>query len=481
MALCYVLVKNGLYNKAFVKEWTHGFEEFKGRLLGEEDGVARTPAWAEGISSVPAVTIERLANELAHARSPGVMSWTGVAQTPNGMYGTQAVQALNGLLGSFDAPGGPSLPLKRKLGSPWGEGQRKPPNNVPKEKLNKLGMWSGWAPAYFPRDVAEGKLKAVVNYFGDPILSWGNQEATAKAFSSLEFVVSIDAFMGNTALASDVVLPDATYLEQSQIKADWLYDAFISYWQKVVEPLYDSRPSWWIFIELAKRLGLGEYFPWRDIEEAQRNQLRGTPWSLEELKEKGYIVTDEHEYYKYRKWGGLNPPEGYGSSGKTKTGKYNFKNPVAEEKGVDPLPDYKPPETLLAPDEEYPLIFGNFRLFEHEHSSTFNNIQLLKLQPTNPLWINPMDAAERGIQEGDRLIVRSPWGQRILPARVTWNICRGVVASAGGFGHARGMESDPKYPQFGGTNTPGIMAPNTSDPMGGTPLLKFIKVEVEKA
>jgi thiosulfate reductase/polysulfide reductase chain A len=332
---------------------------------------------------------------------------------------------------------------------------------------------------YFPRLVEEGKIRAVVNYFGDPILSWGNQEATAKAYDSLAFSVSIDAFMGNTTLASHVVLPDATYLEQSQVKADWLYDAFISYWQKAVEPLYNSRPSWWIFLELARRMGMEEYFPWRDIDEAHQNQLEGTPWSLEELKEKGYIVTDPHEFYKYRKWGGLNPPDGYGSSGNTRTGKYNFKNPVAEEKGVDPLPDFVAPDSFLSPDESFPLIFGNFRLYEHEHSSTFNNAYLMRLQGRNSLWINPIDASRRRIQDGDRVIVKSPWGQKEIRAKVTWSICRGVVASAGGFGHKRGLEADPKYPHYGGTNTPGIMPPNVSDPMGGTPFLKYVKVEVE--
>ena len=109
------------------------------------------------------------------------------------------------------------------------------------------------------------------------------------------------------------------------------------------------------------------------------NQLAGTPWSLEELKVKGFLLTDQSEYYKYRKWGGLNQPEGYGASGKTKTGKYNFKNPVAEEKGVDPLPDYKDPYTEwpeLKPDADYPLVAGNFRFAEHEHSSTQNNFFL---------------------------------------------------------------------------------------------------------
>ena len=105
----------------------------------------------------------------------------------------------------------------------------------------------------------------------------------------------------------------------------------------------------------------------------------------------------------------------------------------------------------------------------------------MKMKPTNPLWINVEDAKERGIAEGDKIIVRSPWGEKTLLAHPTEDIMKGVVGSAGGYGHMRGLEADPKYPQFGGTNTPGILKPNTPELNGGNPLLKYIKVQVKKA
>jgi len=483
MAMCYVIVKNELYDKDFVENWTYGFEDFKKRLLGEEDGVARTPEWAEKICGVPADTIERIAKEFATAKNKGVGSWTGTAHFPNAMHTTAAVQALNGLCGTFDAPGGPSLPFKRKLKGGWGEGQTKPASNAP-PKLHKMRMWAGWCPSWFPEDVAKGRIKAMVQYFGSPILSWGNEPATLKAIKNLEFMVTIDAWMNNAGLLADVVLPDCTAIEDSALRADWLYEAFISYFAKSVEPLYNSRPWWWMCIELAKRMGAGEYFPFKDIEEGLQNMLKGTPWSFEEVKKNGFIITDEAEYYKYKKWGSLNPPEGYGSSGKTKTGKYNFKNPVAVEKGVDPLPDYKDlhidyPE--LKPDEEYPLIHGMFKVLQHEHSSTFNVYSLMKTKPSNDLWINPEDAKERGIEDGDMVVIRSPWAHYTIRARVTEDILKGVVASAGGYGHKRGLEADPKYPQFGGVNTGGSMRPNTPEMDACTPILKYVKVQVEKA
>ena len=479
MAICYVIIKNELFDKEFVEKWTHGFEAFKDRVMGREDGISRTPEWASKISSVPAATIERIAFEFAGAKNKGVLSWTGVAQVPNGMYSTAALQAINALCGTFDAPGGPSLPFKRKLKSAWGKGQEKAPKGSA-PKLDKFEMWSGWAPANLLANVEAGKLKGMIIYYGDPALSWGNEKAIKQAIEKMDFKVAIDAFMCNSALLCDVVLPDATWLEQSQIKTDWLYDAFIAYYAEVVEPMYNSRPIWEITTQLAKRLDLGQYFPWSSIDDALKNQMEGTPWSFDELKEKGFIITDKAEYYKYKKWGSINPPENYGCSGHSKTGKYNFLNPVAQEKGIDALPDHKEPDDDLKPDKEYPFVFGNFRLFEHEHSSTFSNFKLMKMNSTNPLWINMLDATKLDIQKGDRVSLKSPWGGVEMTANPSWDIMKGVLGSPGGFGHFRGLEGDPKFPQFGGVNSPGIMKPNAPEKVGGTALLKYIKTRVEK-
>ena len=479
LAMCHVIIKNSLYDREFVANWTHGFDEFKKRVMGEDDGVAKTPAWAAKISGVPAETIERIALEFAKATAKGAMSWTGLAQVPNGMYATAALQALNGLCGTFDAPGGPSLPFKRKLKPAWGKGQEKPPKgNAP--KLNKLKMWAGWAPAYLLDDVESGNLEGMICYFGDPALSWGNDEAIIEAIKKMKFKVCIDAFMCNTALLCDVILPDSSWLEQSQIKPDWLYEAQISYWAEVVKPLYNSKSMYWITLELAKRMGLEKHFPWKNIEEAFENQLTGLPCTLDQLKKNGYVITDEAEYFKYRKWGSLNPPDGYGSSGNTKTGKYNFVNPVAQEKGVDPLPNHHEGPSDLATDATYPFHFGNFRIFHHEHSSTFSDYNLMKACPTNTLWINKMDAHDLGIVEDETVRLKSPWGQVEMKAHPTWDIMPGILGAGGGFGHKRGLEGDPKFPQFGGHNPPGIQKPNITEEMGGTPLFKYIKTRIEK-
>jgi thiosulfate reductase/polysulfide reductase chain A len=67
-----------------------------------------------------------------------------------------------------------------------------------------------------------------------------------------------------------------------------------------------------------------------------------------------------------------------------------------------------------------------------------------------------------------------------MVALPTWNIMPGVLGAGGGFGHIRGLEGDPKFSQFRGMNPTGIQKPNTTEDMGGTPLLKYIKCRVEK-
>ena len=481
MGMAYVIVTEGLYDKEFVAEWTTGFEEFRARLMGEEDNVARTPQWAEAICGIPAETLTRIAREFAAAKAKGVLSWTGLAQTPNAHWSTAAIQALNGLCGTFDAPGGPSLPFKRKLGPAWRDGQKKPEKKAA-PKVDSFLLWSGWSPAKFEDQVRDGRIKALFSYWADPVLTWGNSESVARGLEQLDFCVTVDAFMCNTALYSDVVLPDATWLEQAQVKPDWLYEAFLSYFAEVVPPMYDSRPMYSIIKGLAERMGVADAVPWRNMEEAFANQMRDLPWSFEELREKGFIITDEAQYYKYRKWESINPPSGYGSSGSSRTGKYNFVNPVSAEKGVDPLPDFKPIDQELRPDTEYPFVFGNIRILQHEHCSTFNNFQLMKLKKTNTLLINTADAAAHGISSGDVVRLSSPWGVTRIKAEVTDDIRPGVLAAAGGYGHVRGLEGDPKYPDMGGVNVPGaLMPPNCTEPTGGTPLLKYIKAKVELA
>ena len=93
-----------------------------------------------------------------------------------------------------------------------------------------------------------------------------------------------------TAWYADVLLPESTYLERDNILAEFKgAPAFVGIRQAAVAPRFDSRPAWWIFRELARRLGAGAWFDFDDIEAIWRYQLEGTGIDLAHLKVEGVL------------------------------------------------------------------------------------------------------------------------------------------------------------------------------------------------
>ena len=123
-------------------------------------------------------------------------------------------------------------------------------------------------------------------YRQNPIASLPERRKTLEAFSKLSFVMTIDTTMNDTAWFSDLVLPEATYLERYDPLTN--VDGTIFIRQPAVAPLGESKSALWIFKQLGTRLGLGDYFAYADEEDYLRQQLKPTGVSLEDVKAKGY-------------------------------------------------------------------------------------------------------------------------------------------------------------------------------------------------
>ncbi len=107
----------------------------------------------------------------------------------------------------------------------------------------------------------------------------------------MDFIVTVDIIMNDTAWFSDVVLPEASYLER--------YDPLLPVGDKiflrqpVIEPQGEARSALWIYKQLGERLGLGDFFQYDDEEDYIRQQLAPLGISLEEVKAKGYAEVPE--------------------------------------------------------------------------------------------------------------------------------------------------------------------------------------------
>jgi biotin/methionine sulfoxide reductase len=127
LALAYVLASEDRYDHDFVRRYCTGYEVFERYLLGREDGVAKTPEWAERISTIPAATIAELARDMARQRTLVSVSWS-LQRTRFGEQPVWAGIALAAMLGQIGLPGGG---FAHSYGSVGGAGVGRPPYKLP--------------------------------------------------------------------------------------------------------------------------------------------------------------------------------------------------------------------------------------------------------------------------------------------------------------------------------------------------------------
>ncbi len=125
-----------------------------------------------------------------------------------------------------------------------------------------------------------------------------------EAFGKMDFIVTMDIILNDTAWFSDVILPEASYLERYDPLVPVGNKAFIR--QPVIEPQGEAKSALWIYKQLGERLGLGDYFQYADEEDYIRQQLAPLGVSLEEVKAKGYAEMPEGEsagdHMEYSQW-----------------------------------------------------------------------------------------------------------------------------------------------------------------------------------
>ena len=100
----------------------------------------------------------------------------------------------------------------------------------------------------------------------------------------------VDVVGSEIAGWADVVLPESTYLERyEELNVELFREPFVALRQPVVEPTADQKPNWWIARELAVKLGLEAFYPWKTIEEYLDHRLKGAGLSLAQLQKQGLV------------------------------------------------------------------------------------------------------------------------------------------------------------------------------------------------
>ncbi|HAG15334.1 MAG TPA: nitrate reductase [Bacteroidales bacterium] len=430
LAWIHEIIYNDYYDKAYIEKYAHGFAELKEHVKNY------TPEWAYGITTIEPHVIRETAREMRNA-SPSVIIHPGRHVT---WYGDdtqrlRAVAILNALLGSWGRRGGfynpESLHLPNFPAPKYPKPNRDWRDAFPgKFNLAGLALASGVCDATVPSITRDCNIKGWIVNGTNLIETLPDQANTIKAIEALDLLVVIDTMPMEITGYADVILPECTYLERyDEIRTSAHRFPTFALRMPAHAPLYDSKPDWWIAKELGNRLGLSDYFAYKDIEEMLDWQLKSVGSSLEEMQKIGVKKFDREEDNLYSLNG-----EDYEFN--TNTGKIELYSTALEEEGFDPMPKY-----TAHPEPEagfYRLNYGRAPM--HTFSRTANNPQLFELMEENVVWVNPKIAEEWSLANGQEVWLENQDGvvtEFPIKVRVTERIRFDSVYMVHGFGHSK--------------------------------------------
>lgn len=415
-----VIINEGLFDKGFVENWTVGFDKLKAHVQDYP------PEKVGEITWVPAETIREVARFYA-TNKPACITWgNGIDNNINNFQTSRAIAILRAITGNIGNHGG-DLEW-----SPSGIVPKGSPELLQQDVLSpgvrakRISAGEGILPITFyalPQNLITAMIKAtpypIRSAFvqGSNLLhTYTNAREVYKALKSLDFLVVTDFFMTPTAELADIVLPVGTYLEIDSLHESE-YMPVVNIIQKVAQ-IGECWSDYKIYNELAKRLGLGNYF-WEDDKKALDFILKPAGLTFDEFRKAG-VISGSKQYKKYEQ-NGFNTP----------SGKVELYSSQLEGWGFDPLPVYhEPPESPYSEPElakEYPLVFTNWKLAPFIHAGG-RQIESLRGSHPEPLaTIHTETASKLGIKEDDRVYIETKRGRIKHKATLTPNIDPRVV------------------------------------------------------
>lgn len=424
LAWLHLMIAEGSYDHRFVADRTVGFDELALHVK------PFSPVWAAGQAGVPAEQIVAAYRLMAEA-APAVLvhpgrhtSWYGEAD----IHRARAQAILTALLGAWWRPGG--IYRWEKASVPDFPSPDFP--DLPKDVDKAAGRYP-FAQEVTTNGIRDatrtGKPYPVKGWFvhgTNLIQSMPNKHETIEAIRNLDLLVVCDIQPTEITRYADVLLPEDNYLERyDDLSVPIGKVPYVGLRQPVVQSPHDTRPAWRIARDLARELGLGDYFAFETFEEYLSTRLGGTGISLADLKVHGiktfprrtplYLAeADEFHFH-------------------TPSGKVELYSKQLAEKGFPPLPVHVPPPE--PPAGRFRMLYGRSPL--HTFGRTQNNPILYDLDPENALWMSPDAARALGLAEGQRVMIANDHGDESgpVPLKVTERMPEGSVYLVHGFGH----------------------------------------------
>jgi thiosulfate reductase/polysulfide reductase chain A len=435
LALIHEIIQKKGYDADFVAKYTSGFDELAAFV---EDYPAD---WAAKECGIKVQKIHALVDELIADR-PKVVFHPGwmLSRYNDSFYASRALNALNVLMGSIEVEGGllfPKGPGDCGVKAPRVLSDLSPKITTKRaDGVGDIYKQFDKGPGLFHllyNAMSSGKpypIKGIICVRHDPFTCFPDPIAQKEALDNCDLIVSVDTHYSEFGWYSDVILPEATYLERDSMIAvqKGLKPRLIKR-NKALEPQNDTVCLCTIIKGLASRLGIAEYFPFNNLQELWTWQLEPTGYKLEDFDEKGFVeLTDKPIMYDRDKLDG---------KFKTPSGKIEFISQNLTEWGFPSWKAYVSPDK--PPKGEFRLVFGRSPI--HAHGHTINNPLLNEMMPENTLWINSKAAGKMGVNDGDLVDVSSQDVTSVVKAKVTDFIHPEAVYTVHGFGRQIPLQS----------------------------------------
>lgn len=494
--IAHYLITNDLADLEFLHTYCVGFDEetmpeaYKGKnmsyrayVMGEGyDKVEKTPEWAAKITGIPAAKIESLAQEIADSKPLYVNQGWGPQRRSNGEWTAWAIMTLPCLVGQIGLPGTNN---GTREGSNSVSLQSFPAGTNPVKASIPCFLWTDaidhgtemtkYNAGVKGVDQLPVGIKYMINYAGNCLTNQHGDINYAHDVmsdeSKCEFILGIDTVLCDSMKYADIILPDLFRFEQISQIGTGGDNAYMISGQPCTTPKFERKTAYEMASLMAEKLGVGQEYTegkteeeWiKELYEKSRQKDPKLP-TYDEAMEMGVYVRPGEKKVSMEKF--RNDP--VGSALDTPSGKIEIFSEkvlqftegweVAEDdtiEGIDTLPAIPVyiPEWygVETKSEEYPLVLTGFHYRGRLHSS-WGGIEELKEVNPQEAWINPVDADERGIAQGDTVRVKNEFGEIELLAKVTPRTIPGVVAISQGAWHDADMNGD-RVDKGGSINT----------------------------
>ncbi|MDZ7696439.1 MAG: molybdopterin-dependent oxidoreductase [Deltaproteobacteria bacterium] len=418
LGFLHVIVEEGLFDRDFVDNWTHGFDELARHVKGYSLETLSAITW------VPPDLIQKAARRYARSQ-PAAIQWGNAIEQHNSTFDTaRALVILMAVCGNLDVEGGniqanePGiLPLGKFVRADLFPDKWKKMIHTAHHTIPKLMTVP---PAFLRKAILDEfpyPVKGAYVQCSNPLLAYADSRLTHEALHALDFLAVADVMMTPTAALADVVLPVATQFEFNDIGHYGLGHGYILARPKVVDPPGECWSDIRILNELGRAMTSKEYW-FDDPDDLLEALLKPSGLTYARFAEQGYLKGDD----RFRK---------YETSGfKTPTGKVELYMSTTEKSGVKPLPEAFEPQD---DDPEFPLVLTSAKDPYYMHSSYRWVAALRKKSPGPRVEIHPDTAAPLGIHEGRPVKIETPYGHIIQSAHLTESVHPRVVNAAYGW------------------------------------------------